>query len=59
LPIFPTSKLEDGKPDYLILLPWNFARELIAKTPGHQKRGGKYIIPIPEVKVVSSEDELE
>ena len=58
LPIFPSSHLEEKKPDFLLLLAWNFSKELISKTPLHMKRGGKYIIPIPEVKIVSSVEEL-
>ncbi len=59
IPIYPSSRLEEEKPDYLLLLAWNFAKELISKTPLHRARKGKYIIPIPEVRVISSEVELE
>lgn len=58
IPILPYVHLEEKKPQYLVLLAWNFARELISKTSVHRNRGGKYIIPIPEVKIVSSENEL-
>lgn len=58
IPIFAPLHLEEKKPEYLILLAWNFAKELISKTTSHQYRGGKYIVPIPEVKVISSEEEL-
>jgi len=59
IPIFSKSYLEENKTDYLLLLSWNFAKEFISKTPEHREKGGKYIIPIPEVKVIESEDELE
>lgn len=51
IPIKDASILEREKPDYLVLLAWNFAEELMNKTKSHQERGGKYIIPIPEVKI--------
>ncbi|MFH1895492.1 MAG: class I SAM-dependent methyltransferase [archaeon] len=56
--VFPRTRLEKEKPDFLLLLSWNFAREFIKKTPEHRLRGGKYILPIPAVKIISSEDEL-
>jgi hypothetical protein len=38
-----------GKPDYILLLAWNFSKELMAKT---NHLGAKYIIPIPRVEIV-------
>lgn len=58
IPIFGYSELEKRKPDYLIILAWNFAKEIMAKTKQHEKRGGKYIIPIPHVRVVAFAGEL-
>ncbi len=51
IPIKDASYMEKENPDFLILLAWNFAKEIMQKTEGFRKRGGKYIIPIPEVKV--------
>ncbi len=58
IPIFGLPELEKRKPDYLVILAWNFAKEIMGKTRDHEKRGGKYIIPIPHVRVVSSAGEL-
>lgn len=58
IPIFAYAELERRKPDYLMILAWNFAKEIMGKTKDHEKRGGKYIIPIPHVAVVSSSVEL-
>lgn len=52
IPIFPSGYLEEKKPDYILLLAWNFFRELIDRIPKHRLRGGKYIIPIPEPRVI-------
>ena len=41
IPIYPFGELEKRKPDYLIILAWNFAREIMDKTQGHQERVGK------------------
>lgn len=52
VPVISQDNIEIKKPDYLLLLAWNFSKELMAKTQAHQKRGGKYIVPVPEVKII-------
>jgi hypothetical protein len=53
LPVRPSSALyEAGKPEYVVILPWRFADLIISRNTRFQQEGGKFIVPIPETRVV-------
>lgn len=51
IPIFPTEKIKETRPDYLLILPWNFKDEIMEQQAYIKEWGGQFIVPIPEVKV--------
>lgn len=52
IPVKPPSTLENQRPDYLLILAWNFAEEIMQQQAEFAARGGKFILPIPQPRVV-------
>jgi hypothetical protein len=51
IPIYPPEKIQETKPDYVFILPWNFKDEIMSQMEGIREWGGQFVVPIPEVKV--------
>ena len=45
------DKIMTAKPDYLIILCWNIADEIIAQLKDYRLGGGKFIIPVPKLQM--------
>lgn len=52
IPIHDPARISETKPDYVLILPWNFKDEIIAQMCGIRAWRGKFVVPIPEVRVV-------
>lgn len=52
IPIHSPEFLMQEKPDYTLLLTWNFAEEILKQQQAYRDQGGQFIIPIPQLEVV-------
>jgi len=52
IPVLPVETLLEKQPDYVMILAWNFAGEIMKQQAEYKRRGGKFIIPLPEPRVV-------
>jgi len=51
IPILPPEKIQETKPDYILILSWNLKDEIINQIKYVKNWGCKFVVPIPEVKI--------
>ena len=49
--IYPPEKLLEDEPEFVLLLTWNFVDEILQQQSEYRRRGGRFIVPIPDVKL--------
>jgi hypothetical protein len=52
IPVLSSQALKEKKPDYVLILAWRFADMIIGKNKAYLDAGGKFIIPLPNMRVV-------
>jgi hypothetical protein len=51
IPIYAPDRIDETRPDYVLILPWNFKDEIMSQMSHIRDWGGQFVVPIPEVKV--------
>lgn len=52
IPVFAPEELMRRRPDYLLLLAWNFADEIVSQQRDYARAGGRFILPVPQPRVL-------
>ncbi len=52
IPVLSSETLKSEKPDYLLLLAWNFADSIVEKNKEFLKSGGHFIVPLPQIRII-------
>lgn len=52
IPIYAPERIRETKPDYVLILPWNFKDEIMQQLSYIREWGGKFLVPIPETRVL-------
>ena len=52
IPVVPPERILSDQPEYLLLLAWNFADEVMEQQSEYRGRGGRFIVPVPEVRII-------
>jgi hypothetical protein len=52
IPVYAPERIDEVRPDYVLILPWNIKDEIVKQMAHIRSWGGKFVVPIPEVKVL-------
>jgi SAM-dependent methyltransferase len=53
IPVFAPGRIEETRPDYVLILPWNIRDEIVGQLGHIRKWGGRCVIPVPSVQVLA------
>jgi hypothetical protein len=54
IPVVSPAAIAERRPDYLLILAWNFADGIMSRRRDYSSEGGKFILPMPSARVVSA-----
>ena len=52
IPIHAPERIAETRPDYVLILPWNLKSEIVEQMSHVRSWGGRFVVPIPAVKVL-------
>jgi hypothetical protein len=52
IPIFPPERILETRPDYVLILPWNFKDEIVKQMASIRAWGGRFVVPVPELTIL-------
>ncbi len=51
IPIYAPEKIDETRPDYVLILPWNLKEEIMAQMAHVREWGAQFVVPIPATTV--------
>lgn len=55
IPVHPSAELLRQRPDYVVILAWQYAEPILRNNQAYLAQGGKFIVPAPEIRIISAE----
>ena len=52
IPVVAPERILEEQPDYILLLAWNFAEEIMEQQAEYRRKGGRFIVPVPDVRII-------
>lgn len=52
IPIYPPDRIQETRPDYVVILPWNLQNEIMKQLQYIREWGGRFIVPIPRAAIL-------
>jgi SAM-dependent methyltransferase len=51
IPVRDPAALEEARPDFLLILPWNLRDEIVAQNAAFREQGGRFVTAIPQLAI--------